>query len=657
MLPISAMSDAANKLRSLLINQIDDLDDVKRIRIGSPKDTLVEMESDKDKNHLNLFFYNVSYDGYPADGLSDDPFYVRLHCLITAVGAKTGATGSPSPGENDLRLIGEVMRVFHEQPVITVSGGNNIDISQLQIIPHKLNLDDLNHIWSTQGDTAYRLSVAYEMALAPIPLAAAVERNPLVGEIGTRVQGDMNGEVMADTGFGISAFGPIVPEIKVDVSKSNWTPHVCFVYQNACEYTLAFKKGSQALTNFFPSIWIAADANAMIDLVWEKWQSDSGWQLVSRRNDIFYVALAMHFGTTSMYAGTNDGGVFKSLDSGDNWVQKNTGLSDLNVQFLAIDSGTPATLYAGTNGGGIFKSLDSGENWVQKNTGLSDLNVQFLTIDPGTPATLYAGTNGGGIFMSLNSGDNWVQKNTGLSDLNVQFLAIDPGTAATLYTGTNDGGVFKSLDSGDNWVQKNTGLSDLNIQFLAIDPGTPTTLYAGTNGGGVFKSVDGGEGWVKKNAGLSYLNIQFLAIDPGTPATLYAGTNGGGVFKSVDSGEEWVQKKTGLSDLNVKFLTIDPGTPTTLYAGTNGGGIFKSMDGGSAWAKPGRIPMGLNDKYLTISPGKVDSANTFQEPMPDKSSLGQFMLYAVRSYKSIQDGKLIEARSNPLLVTVYEADS
>jgi len=238
MLPVSAISDAANKLRNLLLDQIDDLDDAKRIRIGHPKNTLEDIEKkDKDKNHLNLFFYNVSYDGYPADGLSEDPFYVRLHCLITAVGAKNG---TPSAGENDLRLIGEVMRVLHEQPVISVDGGNNVEIAQLQIVPHPLNLDNLNHIWSTQGDTAYRLSVAYEMALAPVPLAEAVERSPLVGETGTSARGSMDRNALPDSGFGILPSAPTVPEIKVDTSRSDWTPHICFVYQNACVYTLAF---------------------------------------------------------------------------------------------------------------------------------------------------------------------------------------------------------------------------------------------------------------------------------------------------------------------------------------------------------------------------------------------------------------------------------
>ena len=78
MLPVSAMSDAANKLRDVLVDQIDDLDAANRIRIGHPNDTIEGMMGEG-LNSLNLFFYNVSYDGYPADGLSEDPFYVRLH--------------------------------------------------------------------------------------------------------------------------------------------------------------------------------------------------------------------------------------------------------------------------------------------------------------------------------------------------------------------------------------------------------------------------------------------------------------------------------------------------------------------------------------------------------------------------------------------------
>lgn len=280
MLPVSAISDAANKLRNLLFDRIDDLEDVTRIRIGHPKDTFEDMKSNDDKNQLNLFFYNVNYDGYPADGLSEDPFYVRLHCLVTAVGAKAATTGSPSPGENDLRLIGEVMRVLHQHPVISVDDGTNGEIAQLQIVPHPLNLDNLNHIWSTQGDTAYRLSVAYEMALAPVPLAEAVERSPLVGETGARVHGDMDREPLPAGGFDIETSAPMVPKVTVDVRRPDWSAHICFVDETDSNlaYTLLVPKSQLPASGLLPlKVLVAGKASNQVELVWESWNPSTGW--------------------------------------------------------------------------------------------------------------------------------------------------------------------------------------------------------------------------------------------------------------------------------------------------------------------------------------------------------------------------------------------
>ena len=280
MLPVSAMSDAANKIRSLLVDQIDDLDNAGQIAIGHPDDTFKLLERAKDKNHLNLFFYNVSYDGYPADGLSEDPFYVRLHCLITAVGADKPSS-TTSPGENDLRLIGEVMRVLHEQPVISVDGGNNVEIAQLQIVPHPLNLDSLNHIWSTQGDTAYRLSVAYELALAPIPPAEAVERSSLVGEAGTGVQGDMDRKLLPDDGFGIETSAPVVPKVTVDVRKPDWSPHICFVDEanSNLAYTLLMPKSQLPTSGFLQlKVFVAGKPSKQVEFVWESWNPAIGWE-------------------------------------------------------------------------------------------------------------------------------------------------------------------------------------------------------------------------------------------------------------------------------------------------------------------------------------------------------------------------------------------
>ncbi len=65
------------------------------------------------------------------------------------------------------------------------------------------------------------------------------------------------------------------------------------------------------------------------------------------------------------------------------------------INALAIDPATPATLYAGTEDSGVFKSSDGGATWRAVNAGLTSLIVRALAIDPATPATVYAATYGG----------------------------------------------------------------------------------------------------------------------------------------------------------------------------------------------------------------------------------------------------------------------
>jgi photosystem II stability/assembly factor-like uncharacterized protein len=100
------------------------------------------------------------------------------------------------------------------------------------------------------------------------------------------------------------------------------------------------------------------------------------------------------------------GGIFKSTDGGANWAA-NKGLSSTDVLGITVQPGNPATLYALVNGVGVFKSTNSGESWVAKNTGLASLFVYSLAINPLNPATLYAGTFDSGIFKSSDGGMSW----------------------------------------------------------------------------------------------------------------------------------------------------------------------------------------------------------------------------------------------------------
>jgi len=84
-----------------------------------------------------------------------------------------------------------------------------------------------------------------------------------------------------------------------------------------------------------------------------------------------------------------------------------TGPNDDNIPCLAIDPKMPTTLYAGTDGGGVYKSTNGGASWTAvssaSDSGMTSTTIVSLAIDPEMPTTLYAGTNNG-VFRSTNGG-------------------------------------------------------------------------------------------------------------------------------------------------------------------------------------------------------------------------------------------------------------
>ena len=70
----------------------------------------------------------------------------------------------------------------------------------------------------------------------------------------------------------------------------------------------------------------------------------------------------------------------------------NTGLTTNNVQALAV-SGT--SVFAGTNGGGIFMSANNGKAWTEINTGLSTNDVKSMAANE---SNLFSGMHNGGAF-------------------------------------------------------------------------------------------------------------------------------------------------------------------------------------------------------------------------------------------------------------------
>lgn len=320
---------------------------------------------------------------------------------------------------------------------------------------------------------------------------------------------------------------------------------------------------------------------------------------------------------STLYAGTSDRGVFKSIDSGVTWATVNSGLTNLSVNALAVNPALSSMVFAGTSSG-LFRSTDGGLAWTKIAGGV----VDALAMSPATtPPTLFAGLRGAGndgVFRSSNLGSSWTSANAGLTSQVVNAFAIDPTEPSTIYVAMAYWGVYKSVNSGGTWQAANTGLPPgsgscggsyhtcPDFFTLAVDRFTPSTLYVGVFGGvlygstslvsgdgGVFKSTNSGSSWVTANAGLNNRTVYAMAISPTTPSTLYVGTSGGGVFTSTDSGATWHSSNTGLTNLKIRTLSLDS-TGGALYAGLNGDGVWRYSASGSSVLPSSAFRSGVN---------------------------------------------------------------
>ena len=229
----------------------------------------------------------------------------------------------------------------------------------------------------------------------------------------------------------------------------------------------------------------------------------------------------------TVYAATNDNnipgpntGVYKSTDGGDSWVLKKTGMTQTDVVSLAIDPVSPQTLYAGTNSGPIYKTVDGADNWTPVPN--SPTPVYSLSVDPHNHTTIFAAMHfsNGGILKSVDSGATW-QFVAEHPPGQCQFVGVSPKTAGLVFASCSTG-LIKSTDNGTNWSP-----SHAQRGVVVFDPVNAGTLYFVTFAQGVLKSTNAGQTWTSANAGLPSLNHRALAIDPFRPSIVYLAAGDG----------------------------------------------------------------------------------------------------------------------------------
>lgn len=147
-----------------------------------------------------------------------------------------------------------------------------------------------------------------------------------------------------------------------------------------------------------------------------------------------------------MYAGgTGTPNLVKSGDHGAHWEE--AALPGSNYVYSLASHPTAAeTIYAGTRDHGVYKTVNGGDAWIQKKNGLpSPLpSVDALFIDPESGDRGFAGTESG-VFLTVNGGDAWIARNQGLTTATVRTIhafAIASSTSARQLIAATAAGLF-----------------------------------------------------------------------------------------------------------------------------------------------------------------------------------------------------------------------
>ena len=277
----------------------------------------------------------------------------------------------------------------------------------------------------------------------------------------------------------------------------------------------------------------------------------------------------------------------------------------------------PLILYAGSNNSGLWKTVDGGVNWVCKTDVLRNpvMGVLDIQIDPANPNTIYIATGsragfGIGVLKSTDGGNTW--NPTGLSftpndQLNIEEIRMDPTNSNILYAITNTD-LFTTTDAGATWTSilnyNSPCFIGMQLSDLELLPGNPNVVFVSSSGfvpcnGGakMWKAELIGGTWTVTNITPPFTDAPQLieiAVTPISPNTVYIVNN---EFNTV-SGSSPSYQNTYNNTTNtwafpaslgvaVGFFDhqyeISPTDANVRYIGTSV--TYKSTNGGAAWAQ------------------------------------------------------------------------
>ncbi len=293
----------------------------------------------------------------------------------------------------------------------------------------------------------------------------------------------------------------------------------------------------------------------------------------------------------------SDGGVFKSVNNGDDWTDISAGMGIRQFYRIANSQTNANVITGGAQDNGTV-ARQSGGNWVDW---LGADGMEGL-VSPTNHLNLWGTSQFGNLYRSVNGGNSYTGLNEpGAGDW-VTPIVIHPTDETILYGGWT--GVWKSVTGGTSWTDISNGAITTLVTDLAISPSAPTTIYA-SRGANLYVTTNDGASWDTRTAPAS---INDIAIDPTNPSKIWIACNSTSnrVLVSTDGGATFTNISSTLPAIVARTIVVDDNTPRNLYVGMNIG-VFTQQEGASSWtAFSDNLPLvAINELDIQKASGKL----------------------------------------------------
>lgn len=309
-----------------------------------------------------------------------------------------------------------------------------------------------------------------------------------------------------------------------------------------------------------------------------------------------------------------DGGVWKSEDGGQTWIQKAAAvtpsgkigsIAGAQIRRMVFDPQDYDTIYLATEGNGIIYTYNGGESWQQFKQ-LNRGTVRAVAVDAKDKCNLYAVTENK-IFSSTDCGRSWNEiyyhQN---AEVILTDIVVDDYNPAVILVVTSQGEIIKSVNRGQTWISV-FRVKDAVFYDLKISPQNSQIVYAATLKNGLYKTIDGGRNWTFLGEGLkSYAGsheYKDLVTEPATEGGLIL-ISKYGMLLSADSGRSWsvIELLPARENASVYAAAVNSQNSDEIYYATRTT-LVKSVDGGRTWSSR-KLPFTRAAKQIMVHPLK-----------------------------------------------------